>query len=225
LGQVDTETIRRRNRSLFAGPFGPIYSYYMEHEWMSRPIAWAVWGADIRPFYDGMAEIGRAPDGATIADVPCGAGVALRGLRPDQDVRYLAIDLSPAMLGRARRRAGERGLGQVSFIEADAESLPLEAESVDLFLSYFGLHCFPNPRRALAEARRCLRDDGVLLGAGVIAGQSLRQRLLVKSNRSVFGEVFYDDQLRDWLEAGFAAVELEVSGALAYFRATAAKSA
>jgi hypothetical protein len=70
-----------------------------------------------------------------------------------------------------------------------------------------------------------LREDGVLLGASVIAGESLRQRLIVKPNRSVFGEVVGADQLRRWLEAGFAAVELEVSGALAYFRATGVKSA
>jgi ubiquinone/menaquinone biosynthesis C-methylase UbiE len=132
----------------------------MEHEPLARLIAPAVWGGDIRPFYASMEEIGRVPDGSLIVDAPCGAGVALRGLRPDQRVRYLALDLSPPMLDRARRRAEKRGLRQVEFVEGDAEAIPVDDGSVDLFISYWGLHCFADPRAAIAEAHRCLRAGG-----------------------------------------------------------------
>ena len=50
-----------------------------------------------------IARLAEAPDGTVILDVPCGGGVAFRGLRPGQRVRYVAADLSPVMLGRAPR--------------------------------------------------------------------------------------------------------------------------
>ena len=100
-----------------------------------------------------MEPIARVPAGATIADVPCGGGVALRALSPEQDFRYLAVDLSPKMLMRAERRAQARSL-QIELLEADMTDLPLADEEVDLFLSYSGLHMVPNPGEAVAEIAR-----------------------------------------------------------------------
>jgi ubiquinone/menaquinone biosynthesis C-methylase UbiE len=167
-----------------------------------------------------MEEIGRVPDGGVIVDAPCGAGVAFRGLRPDQQVRYLALDLSPKMLKRARHRAAQRGLGQIEFAQADAESLPLGDGSVDLFLSWWGLHCFANPEVAIAEAHRCLRAGGELVGGMVIQGRSMRQRLLVRPHHGAFGAVGTADDLRRWIEGLFDQTRVEVSGAFAYVRAT-----
>jgi SAM-dependent methyltransferase len=210
---------RQRNRSLFGGRFGSVYGYYMEHEPVARLIAPAVWGGDIRPFYASMDEIGRMPDGSLIVDAPCGAGVAFRGLRPDQRVRYLALDLSPAMLDRARRRAEKRGLGGIEFVVGDAESIPVDDGSVDLFLSYWGLHCFADPRAALAEAHRCLRSGGRLIGGSITTGSSLRQRLFVHPNRGVMGGVGSAEDVRGWIEDRFDRARLQVSGAFAYFSA------
>jgi SAM-dependent methyltransferase len=213
------EKIRERNREFFAGWFGPIYRFYMEHEPAARIVARAVWGGDIRPFYTSMEEIGRVPEGGVVVDAPCGAGVAFRGLGPDQHVRYIALDLSPEMLDRARHRAAQRGLSQIEFLKADVESLPLGDGSVDLFLSYWGLHCFPDPGAAVAEADRCLRPGGRLLGAAVVSGPSLRQRLVVRPHHGPFGAVGSAEELRRWLEDRFEHPRVEVSGALAYFSA------
>jgi SAM-dependent methyltransferase len=225
MAEATAEATRQRNRSLFSSPFAAIYSFYMEHEAVSRPVARVVWGGDIRPFYSSMAAIGAAAPGATIVDVPCGAGVAFRGLRPEQEVNYLAIDLSEAMLERARKRARERGLDQITFHEGDAESLPLEHSSADLFLSYWGLHCYARPARAIEEAQRCLRPGGRIVGGALIAGETLRQRRIVRANSGAFGEVFDAGQLRGWLEEGFERVNLTTSGALAFFSASKADSA
>jgi SAM-dependent methyltransferase len=149
LAQVGADSIadsaRERNRRVFDGAFGAIYGAYIRRERLARLIARFLWGSDTRPFYASMAAIGEVADGGTIVDVPCGAGVAFRALRPGQRVRYLGFDLSPRMLERARRQAGRLGLRQVELGEADAEALPLEDATADLFLSYFGLHCFPHP--------------------------------------------------------------------------------
>ena len=76
-GRPSTET-----RNVCAGPFGAVYDYYIERPRLARLVLGLTWGVDPRPFYRSLAAVGEMPDGATILDVPCGGGVALRGLHP-----------------------------------------------------------------------------------------------------------------------------------------------
>ena len=131
----------------YASPLGAAYSAYMERPRLSRAIGRLIWGGDTGAYYESMAAVGEVPGGGTIVDCPCGAGPALRALRPDAGVRYVAADLSPAMLRRARERAGKRGLDGIEFVESRAEDLPLEAASADLFLSLLGHALLPRPAR------------------------------------------------------------------------------
>jgi SAM-dependent methyltransferase len=218
------ENARERNRALFDGAFGRLYGSYIDRERLSRLISALVWGADSRPFYASMGAIAEVRDRGLIVDAPCGAGVAFRALRPSQQVRYLALDLSPRMLERARRRAARLGLGQIEFVEGDAGSVPVEDATTDLFLSYWGLHCFPHPAGALAEAARCLGPGGLLVGGMITRGATVRHRLLVRPGRGGFGPGGTVEDLRCWLEdAGLQNVTVEATGLFAYFRAVKAR--
>jgi SAM-dependent methyltransferase len=79
-----------------------VYDSVVEHERLAGVLGRLIWGADTSAFYQEIARLGEEPDGTVILDVPCGGGVAFRGLRPRQRVRYVAGDLSPVMLRRAR---------------------------------------------------------------------------------------------------------------------------
>lgn len=116
-----------------------------------------MWGIDPQPFYRSLTAVAELPYGATVLDVPCGGGVALRGLRPGQNVRWIGVDIEPAMLDRARRRAASHTSADVRLIEGDMYRLPLEDAKADLCLSYGGLHCLARPQAALEEMARCLR--------------------------------------------------------------------
>jgi ubiquinone/menaquinone biosynthesis C-methylase UbiE len=140
-----------------AGRFGSIYDFYIEREWLSTLVGTVVWGIDASKLYTTIrAVLEPRYRGETILDVPCGGGVAFRGLRPDQNVRYVAADLSEKMLARARRRAEKRSLTQVETIAADMRALPFEDGLADVCLSYSGLHAVPDPQLALRETVRCL---------------------------------------------------------------------
>jgi SAM-dependent methyltransferase len=205
----------------YASPFGAIYSAYMGRPGLSRPIGRALWGGNPARYYESMAAIGEAPEGATIVDCPCGAGAAFRALSPDSPVRYVAADLSPAMLRRARRNARRRGLANVEFIETDATAIPLPDGSADLFLSLWGLHCFADPGGALAEAARILQPGGRLVGASFVAGrEGLRQRLLIRAGLGDFGRVGTQAEIEAWLgAAGFELSQVGRSGPMLFFEA------
>ena len=146
-----------------------VYDSVVERERLAGVLGRLIWGTDTSAFYREIARLGEEPDGTVILDVPCGGGVAFRGLRPGQRVRYVAADLSAVMLRRARAEAQRRDLDQIEFIEVDVEALPFEDASFDLCVSYTGLHCFPDPAAAMSEIARVLRPGGVC-GAPWLSG-------------------------------------------------------
>ena len=206
----------------YASPLGAAYSAYMERPRLSRGIGRLIWGGDTGAYYESMAAVEEVPAGGTIVDCPCGAGPALRALRPGADVRYVAADLSPSMLRRARERASTRGLIGIEFVEADAGNLPLEDASADLFLSYWGLHCFPDPQAAIGEIARVLKTGARLVGASFVRGPSLRQRLMLRPNAGDFGPMCTEPELLEWLAgAGLTLTGKGRSGLYMFFDACA----
>lgn len=186
-------------------------------------------GSDLRRLYDAAAEIGRQPAGSAVLDVPCGGGVALRGLRPGQGVRYVAADISRAMLDRTMEAARDRGVAdQVEPRVADVGSLPFDDGEFDLVVSFTGLHCFPDPHRAVLELGRVTHAGGVLTGSALLNTPTLSPgglRLLPVRRlgrlSGLLGPSATQAEVRAWLaEAGYTDITLDMSGAMGYFRAT-----
>jgi len=222
--QAQHRTMNVVNRSNpCAGRFGALYSYYIEREWLARLIGRLAWGVDTAPLYRSLDEVRFVREGGTILDVPCGSGLALRALEQGQNVHYLAVDIDPTMLGRAARRAEERGLSQVNCLRADASRLPIADEIVDLCISHGGLHCFSRPAAALEQTARCLRPGGHLVGTTFVRPGTRRQRMLFRGERRRTGlpELWTEAELTEQLRvAGFASVRLRSRRGYAFFRAT-----
>ncbi|MEX1140700.1 MAG: class I SAM-dependent methyltransferase [Thermoleophilaceae bacterium] len=205
----------------YASAFGAFYSAYMERPWLARRISRLVWGGDLDPYYASMAAIGEVPEGGVIVDCPCGAGPALRLAPPRPGVRYVAVDLSPSMLSRARSRALDGGLADVELIRAQAADVPLPSMSADLFLSFWGLHCFPDPAAAIAEAARLLALGGRLVGCAFVRGaDTFRQRMLIRPGLGDFGQVPTAAEVSAHLaRAGLEIDSTERRGPMLYFTA------
>jgi ubiquinone/menaquinone biosynthesis C-methylase UbiE len=186
----------------YDSPFGAIYSAYMEHPRVGRAIARVTWGGDTQPYYESMAAVGEVPAGGTIVDCPCGAGPALRAVPPGSGARYVAADLSPAMLRRVRRTAEKRGVAELEVVEASATDLPLGDGSADLFLSLWGIHCFDDPEPAIAEIGRVLKPGGRLVGATFVKEPGgFRQRFMLRPGAGDFGRMCSEAELREWIDA------------------------
>jgi SAM-dependent methyltransferase len=202
---------------------GGVYDFAVEREWLARPGGLALWGTDTRMLFDAIRMLGDLPDGSAVLDIPCGGGLALRGLRANQRLRYVAADVSPDMLDRARTRASAMGRDDIEFTEADIERMPFGDNEFDVCLCFNGLHCLPDPAAAVREIARCLAPGGRLIGDAVVRGAGVRQDLAIAAFRrgGIFGPGGTADDLRGWLtDAGLLVENFAQSGAVAHFTAT-----
>ena len=124
----------------------------------------------VAPFYDAFltaaTSAARKRSLAALAtDAPgdvlllgVGTGLDLPHLPPQH--RYVGLDLTAAMLARARPRTA--GL-HFAPLRGDAQRLPFHAASFDAVVLHLILAVVPAPTLCLAEAVRVLRPGGALL--------------------------------------------------------------
>jgi SAM-dependent methyltransferase len=104
---------------------------------------------------------------------------------------------------------------------ADVAALPFEDAAFDLVVSFTGLHCFPDPSRAVAELVRVLKPGAVISGSALFEDTGRRYEPMRRAGRlaGLLGPGCTTEDLRRWLVArGCEDVTLEVSGAMGYFR-------
>src|ERR1044071_1309021 len=95
----------------------------------------------------------------TVLDVACGGGIVVCAFAPV--VRHATgIDLTPAMLERARGLQQERGLSNVTWRLGDVLPLPFPDGAFSIVTSRFAFHHFENPGAVLAEMRRVCAPGG-----------------------------------------------------------------
>lgn len=114
--------------------------------------------------------LGRLEPGAVVLDLGCGAGtdllVAAQMTGPTG--RVIGVDMTSAMLDRARESAGAMDLDNVELHEALVESLPLQDASVDAVISNGVIDLVPDKDAVLDEIDRVLRPGGRLQLADVV---------------------------------------------------------
>lgn len=103
--------------------------------------------------------LGELRPGERVVDVGCGAGIdsliAARMVGPTG--RVIGVDMTPAMLEKARRAASEAGLDNVEFHQGYAEELPVPDGWADVIISNGVLNLTPDKSAALREMARALR--------------------------------------------------------------------
>jgi ubiquinone/menaquinone biosynthesis C-methylase UbiE len=127
--------------------------------------AYTLWA----PFYDAVVDApfreSRKRSLAGLGDVH-GQRILLDGIGTGLDLRFLprgamyaGLDLTPAMLRRARRRAQTLNL-QMNFFVGDAMALPFRDAAFDHVVMHLILAVVPDTRAALAEAARVVTVGG-----------------------------------------------------------------
>lgn len=101
-------------------------------------------------------------------DVACGPGVISRATAARVG-SVTGVDLTPAMIGEAERRAGEEGIENVAFQLGDATALDFADGSFDGAITRLSLHHIPAPDRVVAEMARVVRPGGLVVLSDIVA--------------------------------------------------------
>ena len=122
-------------------------------------------------------QLGRIDPGATVLDLGCGAGTDLliAAQMAGSTGRVIGVDMTSAMLDRARDSAAEIGLANVELHESLIESLPLPDASVDVVISNGVIDLVPDKDAVFAEIDRVLRPGGRLQVADVVIHQEVSE--------------------------------------------------
>jgi phosphatidylethanolamine/phosphatidyl-N-methylethanolamine N-methyltransferase len=100
--------------------------------------------------------------GGRILEIGVGTGLTLPGYSSRN--RIIGIDLSEAMLRKARRRVADLSLQNVEKLELmDAEHLSFPDGSFDVVVANHVISTVPNPEAALDECARMLRPGGEMI--------------------------------------------------------------
>ena len=142
-------------------PLNLVISAFQEPRWRRR----AVSVAQLRP-------------GGRAIDIATGTGKVAadlhRRVQPGGEV--LGVDISPGMIGIARRRFdGRAGL---TFVVGDALALPAPDASFDAATIAFGMRNLPDYRQGFAEMRRVVRPGGRVVCVEIARPRSRLARVL-----------------------------------------------
>jgi len=104
--------------------------------------------------------LGMLSNGDRVIDVGCGPGTITAGLARaiGSTGRAIGVDAQLSQIQAATAAAPE----SAAFAVASAYALPLADQSVDMYFSHALYEHLSRPDKALAEARRVMRDGGIL---------------------------------------------------------------
>jgi SAM-dependent methyltransferase len=94
-------------------------------------------------------------------DVACGPGLLAKAIAPVVG-SFVGVDMTAAMVDKARLIAGEAKLSNARFEVANATALPFPDAAFDLAVTRLALHHMDDPARSLAEMARVLAPGGRL---------------------------------------------------------------
>ena len=117
--------------------------------------------------------------GETVLDLGSGAGVdaflAAREVGPAGKV--IGVDMTPAMLEKARANVAKAGVSNVEFREGRLEALPVDTATVDAVTSNCVINLVPDKAKVFAEIARVLKPGGRLVVSDIILDGALPEAI------------------------------------------------
>ncbi len=147
---------------------------------------------DARQMMDLLAETASAlvPETRTILDIGCGAGnQTLNLLRVFPEADCTLLDISPAMLERAKERVGSAAAGKVVWVEGDIRTAELPEAKFDIAVAAAVLHHLRDEadwKRTFAKIHSLLKPGGLLLVSDLICHANPKIEALFKVRQEAF---------------------------------------
>jgi len=152
-------------------------------------------------------------EGQTVLDIGSGAGIDcfLAADRVGPSGRVIGLDMTPAMIEKARKIAGEKGYKNVEFRLGNAENIPVADASVDWIISNCVINLSPDKPAVFSEAYRVLKSRGRISISDIVLGMTLPDEILNSLEAYIgclAGAIEEADYLNAMRQAGFSNVEV-----------------
>jgi SAM-dependent methyltransferase len=152
-------------------------------------------------------------EGDVVLDLGSGAGIDAFVARREvgESGRVIGVDMTEAMIERARANAARLGYENVEFRLGEIERLPVEDDSVDLVISNCVLNLVPDKAKAFAETFRVLQPGARFCVSDIVATGMLPEGIrnaAVLYVGCVAGALPEDEYLAVIREAGFDKVRI-----------------
>ncbi len=181
--------------------------------------------------YD-LADLNAVPEGAdmglgcgnpqTIASIKCGETVLDLGSGGGFDSflaaaatgaggRVIGVDMTPAMISKARANADKGAYDNVEFRLGEIEHLPVADASVDVIISNCVINLSPDKQRVFNEAYRVLKPGGRIAISDIVTSTVLPEEM--RSDLQLYSGCMAGasniDELEHWLmSSGFTAISI-----------------
>jgi SAM-dependent methyltransferase len=151
-------------------------------------------------------------EGEVVLDIGSGAGidVLLASKKVGESGRVIGLDMTPEMIERGKKNVKEAGVANVEFRQGEAESMPVDDETVDLIVSNCVINLSPDKKKVFEEAYRILKPGGRVLISDIVT-HNLSQKIKDNMNAwvgCVAGALEEEDYLKTIRDAGFKDVEV-----------------
>lgn len=156
--------------------------------------------------------------GEVVVDLGSGGGldVFLAAKKVGPEGKAIGIDMTPAMIERARTNAEAGGYTNVEFHQAMIDAIPLPDASIDCVISNCVLNLAPDKPAVFREIARILKPGGRLAVSDIALKGELPEavaRSMAAYVGCISGAIRIDDYRAGLLAAGFEHVEIMDSGA------------
>jgi len=151
--------------------------------------------------------------GEVVVDLGSGGGldVFLAAKKVGPTGKAIGIDMTPAMIERARANAVKQGVTNVEFHLSTIETLPLPSRSVDCVISNCVINLASDKNAVFREIHRVLKSGGRLAVSDIALKKSLPPEVgadLLAYVGCVAGAIAIPDYIAGLKAAGFAAVQV-----------------
>ncbi len=111
-----------------------------------------------------ILELAQVKKGMRVLDLACGSGEPSLSIASIVGATgyVVATDIVPGMLENAKANARNEHLSNIEFKNVDAEAIPYPDGLFDAVTCRFGVMFFSDPVRAMREARRVLKNTGLI---------------------------------------------------------------